>query len=199
MYVCDVESTSEKSLKSRRSSGNLTQRLLLDPDDLFDEQHLHSDVRSLESGQQERYIQHRNTKDASKDQGPLIVVQATLVTDPTKRLMVEIASNQKISYLKLMIAEAMQDDFAMFSRLQNVRVLNLTKKNGKRQELPEEGLIGDHLIDGEEVYFKGDSLNLWLKINFRLFVQPTAQPMVEGNIELRVDKEEKMSQLKKKL
>ena len=170
MYVCDADSSSDKSSKSRRSSGNLTQRLLLDPDDLLDDQHQNSDVHTLESGQHERYIQHRNTKEASKNQGPLIVIQATLVTDPTKRLMVEIASTQKISYLKLMIAEAMQDDFAMFSKLQNVRVLNLTKKNGKRQELPPEGIIGDHLIDGEEVYFKGDSLNLWLKINFRLFV-----------------------------
>lgn len=66
----------------------------------------------------------------------------------------------------------MQDNFLLFKRLQNVRALNVTKKGGKRQELPLEGIISDHLKDGEEIYFQVESMNFWLKVNFRLYSKP---------------------------
>jgi hypothetical protein len=62
-----------------------------------------------------------------------------------------------------------QDNFELFKGLQLVRVFNLTRKRGKRMELPTEGLVGDYLIDGEEIYFRLESLNFWLKVEYRLY------------------------------
>jgi hypothetical protein len=98
-----------------------------------------------------------------------------------------------------MIAESLQDNLPLFNKLQTVRVQNLTKRVGKRIELPDDGIVGDYLTDGEEVYFKVDSNNFWLKVKFKMFVTPSKQSSVEGRIELRIDKEEKMINLKKKL
>lgn len=66
-------------------------------------------------------------------------------------------------------------------------------------DLPETGVIKDHLQDGEEIFFEITSINFWLKVNFRLYAQPFTSPQVEGKTELRIDKNEKMTNLKKKL
>ena len=49
-----------------------------------------------------------------------------------------------------------------------VRALNITAKHGKRQELPLEDTVGMHLKDGEEIYFRIESMNFWLKVNYKL-------------------------------
>jgi hypothetical protein len=53
-----------------------------------------------------------------------------------------------------------------------------------------------HLKDGEEIYFRIESMNFWLKVNYKLH---SPQSLVEGNIEVRVDKGDKLLGVKKKL
>lgn len=91
----------------------------------------------------------------------------------------------------------MQDNFLLYKNLQMVRALNITAKQGKRQELPLEDMVGQHLKDGEEIYFRVESMNFWLKVNFKL--SSTTCGQVEGNIELWIDKGEKLAVVKKKL
>ena len=45
------------------------------------------------------------------------MIKATLVTDPTKALLVEISSKDPISHLQLLIGEMMQDNFLLYKNL----------------------------------------------------------------------------------
>ena len=51
--------------------------------------------------------------------------------------------------------------------------------------------------DGEEIYFRLESMNFWLKVHYRLISATCGR--VEGRIELKVDKGEKLVNVKKKL
>jgi len=53
------------------------------------------------------------------------------------------------------------------------------------------------LRDGEEIYFRIESMNFWLKVHYQLFSATCGR--VEGRIELKVNKGEKLTIVKKKL
>ena len=93
----------------------------------------------------------------------------------------------------------MQDNFQLFKTLDGLRAHNLSKKTKRLADLPETGTISDYLQDGEEIFFELSSINFWLKVNFKLYSQPHTLPLVEGYTELRIDKNEKMTNLKKKI
>ena len=68
---------------------------------------------SLTSEQKNMYIQKQGNDKAHAR----VVIKATLVTDPQKRILVEISSRDKISHLQLIIAEMISDHFQVFENL----------------------------------------------------------------------------------
>ncbi len=55
--------------------------------------------------------------------GDMIVVKATLVTDQSKSLMVEISTAESVFYLKQVIGDMMKNRFAAFKKLDCVRAI----------------------------------------------------------------------------
>ena len=94
---------------------------------------------------------------------------ATLVTDPNKRIVVEISETETIRNLQVIIGEGMKTNHAeMFQSLDAVRAFNITMVKDKMFNLKDEFIVSDYLQDNDEVLFEIDSANLWLKINFSL-------------------------------
>ena len=95
---------------------------------------------------------------------------ATLVTDPNKRIVVEISETDTIRNLQVIIGEGMKTNHAeMFQSLDAVRAFNITMVKDKLLNLKDEFIASEYLQDNDEVLFEIDSANLWLKINFQLF------------------------------
>lgn len=58
-------------------------------------------------------------------------------------------------------------------------------------------LVVNVLSDGEEVYFELESYDLWLLVIFNLFSEDNL--LIYGNAEFRIEKHERLENLKKKL
>jgi hypothetical protein len=82
--------------------------------------------------------------------------------------------------------------------LDGLRVFNITKPSSKKTQLPLESAVKTHFVDGEDFLFELDSFNFWLQVQFRLLLSP-ATDIIEGTTELRLDKNEKMSDFRNKL
>ena len=95
---------------------------------------------------------------------------ATLVTDPNKRIVVEISETDTVRNLQVIIGEGMKTNHAeMFQSLDAVRAFNITMVKDKLFNLKDEFLASEYLQDNDEVLFEIDSTNLWLKVNFQLY------------------------------
>jgi hypothetical protein len=91
------------------------------------------------------------------------------------------------------IGEMLQDTFLEFNKLSMLRATNITKIQNKKFELPPDSLISDFLADGDEIMFFVDSINFWLKVNFKMYCLPNMlKPEVDGSIELRLEKSDKI-------
>ena len=99
-----------------------------------------------------------------------LTFKATLLTDPSKCVMVEISRDSAILNLQRRIAEEMTNHFDLFKSLDGVRVFNITKVQNKKAVLALEEGVSSLLEDGEEILFELTSLNFWLRVNFRLLV-----------------------------
>ena len=58
--------------------------------------------------------------------------------------------------------------------------------------------MSDFLADGDEILFQIDSINFWLRVTFNMYINQNSKANVEGSIELRIDKSEKILSLKKR-
>ena len=96
----------------------------------------------------------------------------------------------------------MQQSYDLFNKLDMVRATSVIKASARatlNKALALECEVKEHLADGDEVLFQIDSINFWLCVNFNLFTDRGDKPLMEGSIEIRVDKAEKMQNIKKKL
>ena len=63
----------------------------------------------------------------------------------------------------------MKSQFIQFNKLDQVRATSISSMvRGKLQILPQETLVKDHLIDGDEVVFQIDSINFWIKLSYQM-------------------------------
>ena len=61
-----------------------------------------------------------------------ITLKATLVTDPTKNIMVEVKMGEKLRNLQVMIGEQMKQIYPeVFESLDSVRAFNITLEKNK--------------------------------------------------------------------
>ena len=127
-----------------------------------------------------------------------IMLSATLVTDPTKRILVETTVTDTIRNLQVIIGIEMQSRFQdQFQFLDNVRAFNITKEKDKFLEFRDSDLVGDFLDDEDHVYFEISSSNFWLHVNFKLYNQQ--KMMLQGTTAIKVNKKETIFFLRKQL
>ena len=108
------------------------------------------------------------TKNMSRE--AKITLKATLVTDPSKNIIVSVKVGDSLRNLQVIIGENMKTHYPdVFESLDGVRAFNITMKKDKFRVLKEWDIIDESFQDGDYVYFELDSLNFWLRIKFLLY------------------------------
>ena len=142
-----------------------------------------------------------------------ITLKATLVTDPTKNIIVSIAVGDSMRNLQVIIGESMKTHYPdVFEQLDGVRAFNITMKKDKFRVLNDSDVIDESFKDDDHIFFEIDSLNFWLRIKFQLYNRASFFPpmtpekvedyerlYIEGYTRIRVSKNETVKFLRKQL
>ena len=142
-----------------------------------------------------------------------ITLKATLVTDPSKNIIVSIGVGDSLRNLQVIIGESMKTHYPdVFESLDGVRAFNITMKKDGFRVLKDEDIIDEIFQEDDHIFFEIDSLNFWLRIKFLLYHRSSFFPpmtsekekdyerlYIEGFTRIRVSKNETVKFLRKQL
>lgn len=123
-------------------------------------------------------------------------IKATLESDISKSVLVEVEESDTIKYFMKKIGERMESTYELYRNLRGVTAEFVIKKSNRQRLEPDE-LVCAHLVDGEEILFELQSNDLWIRVRYNLLDRET--PTVYGSTEMRIDKYETLLEMKRKL
>lgn len=80
-------------------------------------------------------------------------LKATLISDFSKTVLVDVNGNDILKLVMAMISEKLKETYDIYNNLQGLRVTHLFKKHAKQQIEDLNQPINKVLKEGEEVYF----------------------------------------------
>ena len=99
-----------------------------------------------------------------------LTLGATLVTDPSKNIMIEVKFGDTLSYLQVVIGDQMKVSYPdQFDCLDDLRAFNITIERNKQRQLKEGDVIDDSFQDGDRIFFELNSTQIWLRVRFVLY------------------------------
>ena len=100
----------------------------------------------------------------------ILTLGATLVTDPSKNIMIEVKFGDTLSYLQVVIGDQMKVSYPdQFDGLDNLRAFNITIERNKQRQFAEGDVIDDSFQDGDRIFFELNSTQIWLRVKFILY------------------------------
>ena len=123
-------------------------------------------------------------------------IKASQEKDDLKSILLDVNENETILELKKQIGEKIESAYELYRGLRNLQASKIWKKtNG--QMLFDEEVVNKVLKDGDEILFELESYDLWLTVVFHLLHK--SEPYIYGMTDIRIEKNEKIEDMKKKL
>ena len=123
-------------------------------------------------------------------------IKTTMESDHHISFLLDILEQDTIKTLKKKIGELMDFNYDTYCGLRNLQASKIVKKQ-TNQVLMDDEIVKSVLSDGDEVLFELESLDLWLQVVFHFLHKE--ELLIYGMTEIRVEKQEKLEDLKKKL